>query len=46
MAMIGLPLIFLLIDSFSYVGAAIATIVIEAGIFAITYVTVRRLRFS
>jgi PST family polysaccharide transporter len=46
MAMIGLPLIFLLIDSFSYVGAAVATIVIEAGIFAITYVTVRRLKLS
>ena len=46
MAMVGLPLIFLLIYSFSYVGAAIATIVIEAGIFVVTYVTVRRLRFS
>ncbi len=46
MAMIGLPLIFLLIDSFSYVGAAIATILIEAGIFTVTYVTVNRLRFS
>ena len=46
MAMVGLPLIFLLIYSFSYVGAAIATIVIEAGIFAVTYVTVRRLKLS
>ena len=46
MAMVGLPMIFLLIDSFSYVGAAIATIMIEAGIFAVTYVTVRRLKFS
>ena len=46
MAMIGLPLIFLLIYSFSYVGAAIATIAIEAGIFTITYFTVKRLRFS
>jgi PST family polysaccharide transporter len=46
MAMIGLPAIFLLIVSFSYVGAAIATILIEAGIFAVTYFTVRRLRFS
>jgi len=46
MAMVGLPLIFLLIYSFSYVGAAIATIVIEAGIFSITYVTVRRLKLS
>ncbi len=46
MAMIGLPLIFLLITSFSYVGAAIATIFIEGGILAITYITVKRLRFS
>lgn len=46
MAMIGLPVIFLLIDSFSYVGAAIATIAIEAGIFTITYVAVQRLRSS
>jgi polysaccharide transporter, PST family len=46
MAMVGLPLIFLLIYSFSYVGAAIATIVIEAGILIITYFTVRRLKFS
>jgi PST family polysaccharide transporter len=46
MAMIGLPVIFLLIDSFSYMGAAIATILIEAGIFAVTYVTVRRLKLS
>ena len=46
MAMIGMPLIFLLISSFSYVGAAAATIIIEAGIFAITYFTVRKLTFS
>jgi PST family polysaccharide transporter len=46
MAMIGLPLIFLLIYSFSYVGAAIATVAIEAGIFVITYITVKRLAFS
>ena len=46
MAMIGLPLIFLLIYSFSYVGAAVATVIIEAGIFTITYITVRRLKFS
>ncbi|MBI4711194.1 MAG: flippase, partial [Candidatus Omnitrophica bacterium] len=46
MAMIGLPIIFLLIDSFSYVGAAIATILIEAGIFTVTYLTVKRLKFS
>ncbi len=46
MAMIGLPLIFLLISSFSYVGAAVATIFIEAGIFTITYITLKRFRFS
>lgn len=43
MAMVGLPLTFLLIYAFSYAGAAIATIAIEAGIFAITYFTVRKL---
>lgn len=46
MAMVGLPLIFLLIYAFSYVGAAVATVAIEAGIFTITYFTLRRLRFS
>ena len=46
MAMIGLPVIFLMIVSFSYVGAALATILIEAGIFTVTYVTVRRLKFA
>ncbi len=46
MAMMGLPLIFLLIYSFSYVGAAVATVAIEAGIFTITYFTVKRLTFS
>lgn len=45
MAMTGLPLIFLLIYSFSYVGSAIATVVIEAGIFTITYFTVKKLAF-
>lgn len=45
MAMIGLPLIFLLIYAFSYVGAAVATVAIEAGIFTITYFTVKRLDF-
>jgi len=45
MAMIGLPLMFLLIYSFSYAGAAIATVAIEAGIFTITYFTVKRLKF-
>jgi len=46
MAMLGLPLIFLLVYSFSYMGAAAATIVLEAGIFIITYFTVRKLNFS
>jgi len=46
MAMVGLPLIFLMICSFSYIGAAIATIIIEAGIFTITYFTVNRLRLK
>jgi len=46
MAMIGLPLIFLLVYSFSYIGAAIATVAIEAGIFTITYFTVKKLKFS
>jgi O-antigen/teichoic acid export membrane protein len=45
MAMIGLPLIFLLITSFSYVGAAVATVIIEVGMFTVTYITVRRLKF-
>jgi len=46
MAMLGLPLMFLLIYSFSYKGAALATITLEAGIFFITYITVRKLKFA
>jgi O-antigen/teichoic acid export membrane protein len=46
MAMVGLPLIFLLIYSFSYAGAAIATVIIEVGIFTITYFTVKQLRLK
>ncbi len=46
MAMLGLPLIFLLVHSFSYKGAAAATIALEAGIFIITYLTERKLKFS
>ena len=42
MAIVGLPLIFLLTYAFSFTGAAIATVVIEAGIFTITYFTVRK----
>ncbi len=41
MALIGLPLIFLLAYSFSYIGVAGATVVIEAGIFTITYFVVK-----
>ncbi len=43
MSMVGLPLIFLLIFSFSYVGAGIATIALETGIFIITYFTVAKI---
>ncbi len=43
MAMIGLPVIFLLISAFSYIGAAIATIFIETSIFTITFFTIKRL---
>jgi O-antigen/teichoic acid export membrane protein len=42
MAMVGMPLIILMINSFSYVGAGIATVIIEAGIFTITYFTVKK----
>ncbi len=45
MAMLGLPLILILISGFSYVGAAIATLVIEAGICCLTVLRVRQLRF-
>lgn len=46
MSMIGLPLIFLLVTSFGFTGAAIASIAIEAGIFSVTYFLVRQLKFS
>ena len=46
MAMIGLPVIFLLTQTFSYLGAAVATILIEGGILAVTYWVVRRMKFS
>lgn len=45
MASIGLPLIFLLTYYFSYAGTAAATVFIEAGIFTMTYITVKRLSF-
>ena len=44
MALIGLPLLIALVDHFSYLGAAMATVMTEAGIFAITYVTVKKLQ--
>jgi len=43
-AIIGLPLIFILIYFFSYVGAACSTIILEAGIFAATYYIVKNLK--
>jgi PST family polysaccharide transporter len=43
MALLGLPLIILFIYSFSYVGAAMATAIIEAGVFTVTYFTVKKL---
>jgi PST family polysaccharide transporter len=44
MALVGLPLLILLVRSFSYLGAAMATVVTEAGVFTITWFTVRRLQ--
>ena len=44
-AMMGLPLIFLLVNYFSYLGAAAATLAIEAGIFFATYYNVKKLKF-
>lgn len=41
MALVGLPLIFLLTSTLSYPGTAIATIIIEAGIFSITYASLK-----
>jgi PST family polysaccharide transporter len=45
-AIIGLPLILILINSFSYVGAAMATIIIEGGILTMTFFAVKNLNFS
>jgi len=42
-AIFGLPLIFLMIYQFSYIGAALATVLIEAGVFIITSFTIDRL---
>jgi len=46
MAAIGLPLIIVFIYSFSYAGAAMATSIIEAGVFTLTYFTIKKLDFS
>jgi PST family polysaccharide transporter len=46
MALIGLPLLIVFIYSFSYVGAAMATAIIEAGVFTITYFTIKKLSFN
>ncbi len=46
MAAIGLPLIIAFIYSFSYSGAAMATAIIEAGVFTMTYFSVKKLTFT
>ena len=43
-ALIGSPLIFLLIERFSYRGAALATVLTEAGVFCVTLFTIIRLQ--
>ncbi len=43
-ALLGLPLIFLFIKSFSYLGAAILTVIIEAGVFLFTAQTLKALK--
>ncbi|HOU36568.1 MAG TPA: flippase [Candidatus Omnitrophota bacterium] len=45
MAAIGMPLIFVMIRYFSYWGAALATIAIEAGIFLLTSARIRNITF-
>ncbi|MDP2927461.1 MAG: flippase [Candidatus Omnitrophota bacterium] len=42
-ALTGLPLIFILINQFSYVGAALATVFTEAGVFILTSLIVEKL---
>ncbi len=44
MAALGLPLILALIFMFSYAGAAMATVAIEAGSFILTWLAVRKLK--
>jgi polysaccharide transporter, PST family len=42
-ALTGLPLIFILIHQFSYVGAALSTVITEAGVFILTSLIVEKL---
>jgi len=42
-AAIGLPLIFILIHEFSYLGAAFATVLLEAGVFIFTSLIIEKL---
>lgn len=42
-ALTGLPLIFILIHQFSYVGAALATVLTEAGVFILTSLIIDKL---
>jgi len=42
-AIIGLPLIFLLIYYFSYAGAALSTLILEVGIYIATFEIIRKL---
>lgn len=42
-ALTGLPLIFILIHQFSYAGAALATVITEAGVFILTSLIVEKL---
>lgn len=46
MAAMGVPLIIIFICTFSYAGAALATALIEGGVFALTYFTVKKLSFT
>jgi len=42
-ALTGLPIIFILINQFSYLGAALATVITEAGVFILTSLIVEKL---
>ncbi len=46
MALLALPLLFCLTYFYSYVGTAVATIFIEAGIFVATFLVVNQSRFT